>query len=151
MELWLCLCVEFLAAFFLSAATDTQSRHAQINTLDHPADMSFKLTDSPWIRAGIQYNVRVRRLCSSVCLIILANSFSLPRTYGLIPLMALQFAPIRLAVFLRTASWLSYWRRQEVNLTNHSHLVLNWSGAWARMVHELIIEEKTTIFLFLLA
>lgn len=31
----------------------------QINTLSEPADMSFTLTESPWIRAGIQYSVRV--------------------------------------------------------------------------------------------
>ncbi|KAF5357190.1 hypothetical protein D9756_006384 [Leucocoprinus leucothites] len=29
-----------------------------INVLDKPADMSFKLTESPWIRAGRQYSVR---------------------------------------------------------------------------------------------
>ncbi|KAI9066864.1 glycoside hydrolase family 27 protein [Trametes sanguinea] len=31
-----------------------------INTLDEPADMFFNLTESPWIRAGRQYSVRVR-------------------------------------------------------------------------------------------
>lgn len=31
----------------------------QINTLDEPADMFFSLTESPWIRAGRQYSVRV--------------------------------------------------------------------------------------------
>ncbi|KAG0706891.1 glycoside hydrolase family 27 protein [Suillus ampliporus] len=29
-----------------------------INTLSQPADMFFNLTESPWIRAGIQYSVR---------------------------------------------------------------------------------------------
>ncbi|KIL60293.1 glycoside hydrolase family 27 protein [Amanita muscaria Koide BX008] len=29
-----------------------------LNTLDAPADMSFRLTESPWIRAGRQYSVR---------------------------------------------------------------------------------------------
>ncbi|KAL6301847.1 glycoside hydrolase family 27 protein [Sparassis latifolia] len=29
-----------------------------LNTLDEPADMSFSLTESPWIRAGRQYSVR---------------------------------------------------------------------------------------------
>jgi len=29
-----------------------------LNTLDHPADMFFRLTESPWIRAGRQYSVR---------------------------------------------------------------------------------------------
>lgn len=29
-----------------------------LNTLDHPADMFFSLTESPWIRAGRQYTVR---------------------------------------------------------------------------------------------
>ncbi|EPQ52042.1 glycoside hydrolase [Gloeophyllum trabeum ATCC 11539] len=29
-----------------------------LNTLDEPADMTFNLTESAWIRAGIQYNVR---------------------------------------------------------------------------------------------
>ncbi|RDX52658.1 glycoside hydrolase family 27 protein [Lentinus brumalis] len=29
-----------------------------INSLDKPADMSFNLTESPWIRAGRQYSVR---------------------------------------------------------------------------------------------
>ncbi|TFK46796.1 glycoside hydrolase [Heliocybe sulcata] len=29
-----------------------------LNTLDEPTDMFFNLTESPWIRAGIQYNVR---------------------------------------------------------------------------------------------
>lgn len=31
----------------------------QLNVLDHPADMTFSLTESPWIRAGRQYSVRV--------------------------------------------------------------------------------------------
>lgn len=31
----------------------------QINTLDDPADMFFNLTESPWIRSGRQYTVRV--------------------------------------------------------------------------------------------
>ncbi|KAG6860890.1 hypothetical protein C0995_006329 [Termitomyces sp. Mi166 len=30
-----------------------------LNVLDHPADMFFNLTESPWIRAGRQYHVRV--------------------------------------------------------------------------------------------
>jgi len=29
-----------------------------INTLDEPADMTFNLTESPWIRAGREYSVR---------------------------------------------------------------------------------------------
>ncbi|PPQ75266.1 hypothetical protein CVT24_007439 [Panaeolus cyanescens] len=29
-----------------------------LNTLDHPADMFFSLTESPWVRAGRQYAVR---------------------------------------------------------------------------------------------
>ncbi|OCH87607.1 glycoside hydrolase family 27 protein [Obba rivulosa] len=29
-----------------------------INTLDEPQDMTFKLTESPWVRAGRQYSVR---------------------------------------------------------------------------------------------
>jgi len=29
-----------------------------INVLDHPADMFFSLTESPWIRAGRQYHIR---------------------------------------------------------------------------------------------
>jgi len=29
-----------------------------INVFDHPADLSFSLTESPWIRAGRQYRVR---------------------------------------------------------------------------------------------
>ncbi|KAF9547552.1 glycoside hydrolase family 27 protein, partial [Agrocybe pediades] len=29
-----------------------------LNVLDHPADMTFNLTESPWIRAGRQYSVR---------------------------------------------------------------------------------------------
>ncbi|KAF8961765.1 glycoside hydrolase family 27 protein [Flammula alnicola] len=29
-----------------------------INTLDHPADMFFRLVESPWIRAGRQYAIR---------------------------------------------------------------------------------------------
>jgi alpha-galactosidase len=29
-----------------------------LNTLDHPADMTFQLTESPWIRAGRKYHVR---------------------------------------------------------------------------------------------
>ncbi|KAF8634242.1 hypothetical protein AX15_001000 [Amanita polypyramis BW_CC] len=33
-----------------------------LNVLDQPADMLFNLTESPWIRAGRQYSVRVRSL-----------------------------------------------------------------------------------------
>lgn len=36
----------------------------QINDLDEPADMFFSLTESPWIRAGRQYSVRVCHLYS---------------------------------------------------------------------------------------
>jgi len=34
----------------------------QINTDSEPADMNFALIESPWIRAGIQYSVRVGSL-----------------------------------------------------------------------------------------
>lgn len=32
----------------------------QLNTLGEPADLAFNLTESPWLRAGRQYSVRVR-------------------------------------------------------------------------------------------
>ena len=35
------------------------SVHVQLNTLDVPATMTFNLTESPWIRAGRQYHIRV--------------------------------------------------------------------------------------------
>ncbi|KAI6002618.1 glycoside hydrolase family 27 protein, partial [Pisolithus orientalis] len=35
-----------------------ESQNGTINTLDEPATMFFNLTESPWIRAGIQYSVR---------------------------------------------------------------------------------------------
>jgi hypothetical protein len=35
-------------------------RRVQLNVLDEPADMTFNLTESPWIRAGKEYAVRVR-------------------------------------------------------------------------------------------
>jgi alpha-galactosidase len=37
----------------------------QLNTLNEPADMFFNLTESPWIRAGRQYFVRVCRFTVS--------------------------------------------------------------------------------------
>jgi alpha-galactosidase len=33
----------------------------KINSLNHPTDLTFNLTESPWIRAGRQYSVRVSR------------------------------------------------------------------------------------------
>ena len=32
----------------------------QLNTLNEPADLTFNLTESPWLRAGRKYSVRVR-------------------------------------------------------------------------------------------
>lgn len=40
-------------------SSEVLNRVKQINTLDKPATMSFNLTESPWIRAGRQYSVRV--------------------------------------------------------------------------------------------
>jgi alpha-galactosidase len=40
----------------------------QINTLSEPANMFFNLTESPWIRAGIQYSVRVGSPASRITL-----------------------------------------------------------------------------------
>lgn len=61
----------------------------QINSLNYPADLSFNLTESPWIRAGRQYTVRVNH----------SHSFSLvwrltytSRTSGHIPPTALLCA-----------------------------------------------------------
>ncbi|KAF8755534.1 Alpha galactosidase A [Rhizoctonia solani] len=33
-----------------------------LNTLDEPAEMSFNLTESPWIRAGRKYSIRVSQI-----------------------------------------------------------------------------------------
>ena len=40
----------------------------QINTLTEPADMFFSLTESPWIRAGRQYSVRVSPILAALVL-----------------------------------------------------------------------------------
>jgi len=39
----------------------------QLNTQDQPIDMTFKLQESPWIRAGRQYSVRV--CCDAVSIL----------------------------------------------------------------------------------
>ena len=46
--------------------SDILITRTQINTLDEPADMFFSLTESPWIRAGRQYSVRVSLAFASV-------------------------------------------------------------------------------------
>jgi hypothetical protein len=45
---------------------DFSTNTLQINTLSEPANMFFNLTESPWIRAGIQYSVRVGSLTSCI-------------------------------------------------------------------------------------
>jgi len=45
-------------AQFWSGESQNGTVFMLINVLDHPADMSFNLTESPWIRAGRQYSVR---------------------------------------------------------------------------------------------
>jgi len=45
-------------AQYWSGKTQHGSVFMLINVLDHPADMFFSLTESPWIRAGRQYHVR---------------------------------------------------------------------------------------------
>ncbi|KAI0642496.1 glycoside hydrolase family 27 protein [Trametes meyenii] len=45
-------------AQFWSGESQNGTVFMLINTLDHPADLSFSLTESPWIRAGRQYAVR---------------------------------------------------------------------------------------------
>ncbi|OJT03178.1 hypothetical protein TRAPUB_6226 [Trametes pubescens] len=49
-------------AQFWSGESQNGTVFMLINTLDTPADLSFNLTESPWIRAGRQYAVRVRPL-----------------------------------------------------------------------------------------
>ena len=50
-----------------SMASHILITRTQINTLDEPADMFFSLTESPWIRAGRQYSVRVSSASAPVC------------------------------------------------------------------------------------
>ncbi|KAF8634224.1 hypothetical protein AX15_000991 [Amanita polypyramis BW_CC] len=45
-------------AQYWSGQTQNGTVFMLINVLDHPVDMSFNLTESPWIRAGRQYHVR---------------------------------------------------------------------------------------------
>ncbi|KAK2464520.1 hypothetical protein APHAL10511_003499 [Amanita phalloides] len=45
-------------AQYWSGETQDGTVFMLINVLDHPADMFFSLTESPWIRAGRQYHVR---------------------------------------------------------------------------------------------
>ncbi|KAF5371640.1 hypothetical protein D9758_003577 [Tetrapyrgos nigripes] len=45
-------------AQYWSGRTENGTVFMLINTLNKPADMSFNLTESPWIRAGRQYSVR---------------------------------------------------------------------------------------------
>ena len=51
----------FLACSTLTLAVYCRAApRPQLNVLDEPADMTFSLTESPWVRAGRQYSVRVR-------------------------------------------------------------------------------------------
>ena len=47
--------------------------NSQLNTLDEPTDMFFNLTESPWIRAGRQYSVRVSKHKSPSHVLMLTN------------------------------------------------------------------------------
>ena len=46
-------------SFAMHQGTHSDLRR-QLNTLDEPADLTFNLTESPWLRAGRKYSVRVR-------------------------------------------------------------------------------------------
>ena len=50
----------FISFFDMANCGSYHCCTVQLNVLDHPADMFFSLTESPWIRAGRQYSVRVR-------------------------------------------------------------------------------------------
>jgi hypothetical protein len=51
---------------YWSGRTQNGTVFMLLNTLDEPSDMVFNLTESPWIRAGRQYSVRVRVCLTSL-------------------------------------------------------------------------------------
>ncbi|TFY53425.1 hypothetical protein EVJ58_g9460 [Rhodofomes roseus] len=55
-------------AQFWSGQSENGTVFMLLNTLDEPADLTFNLTESPWIKAGRQYSVRVSSLTSLLML-----------------------------------------------------------------------------------
>ena len=116
----------------------------QLNTLDHPADMTFNLTESPWIRAGRQYSVRVGCHLGSFnqtpCL-----SFSLRRIYGHTQTMAPLFEASQHATCLLMELWRFSWRMLATSLQGRNHLVREWIGVRQRMAHVLTENKRTFV------
>jgi len=59
MAQYLCWFVKLSINLLLSVRLMVVFFDDKINSLDHPTDLAFNLTESPWIRAGRQYSVRV--------------------------------------------------------------------------------------------
>lgn len=100
----------------------------QLNTLDEPADMFFRLTESPWIRAGRQYTVRVSFINYAGCPRP-PELLSLSRTFGRIQTTALQFATSQRMLFRRTVLWHCSFKTRVTSRMTCGRPVLCWSGA----------------------
>jgi len=107
----------------------------KINSLDHATDLAFNLTESPWIRAGRQYSVRVSP--SSLSPLPPPTASPTPyinehipkyRTYGRTRTTAPLFATSEYMMSPRMGWWLCCCRMQAMSQRGHTRLVRCWSG-----------------------
>jgi len=118
----------------------------QINDLDDPADMFFSLTESPWIRAGRQYSVRVCHLY----FVLWHFHWQISRTCGLIPTMAPLSATWRYIMCHLMALLLSCSRMPEMSLKGLNPHVRDLNGAWIRMELASMCEHVYSVHSFVL-
>lgn len=112
---------------------------SQLNVLNEPADLFFSLTESPWIRAGRQYAIRVSAAANrwNPSLISVAT-----RIFGVIQTMVRLSETLLYIMSLPMASLRCYSRMPGMSQVERSHLVLGLNGAWAKMADELIMTES---------
>lgn len=116
-----------LVRILFSTCYSNNSNFIQLNTLDEPADMFFKLAESPWIRAGRQYTVRVSFISHAGCPRP-SDLLCLSRTFGRIQTTALQFATSQPTLFRRTVSWHCSFKTLVTSRMACGRPVLCWSG-----------------------
>jgi hypothetical protein len=109
----------------------------QINTMDEPSDLLFFLTESPWIRAGRQYTVRVCDMSSSHHRprLELYPLTRLDRTFGLIRLMELQSNILSRTMYLRMGLLHCYCKMLGTSLMVYviSSFTYSWYCHWLRV------------------
>lgn len=124
----LCLCL-----YASSSWSDTPVlKYAfQLNTLDTPSNLFFNLTESPFIRAGRQYSVRVRPHLMYLALSLKRQQLNdhLHRIYGRTQTTALQSGISQRQMYHPMASLPCYWKMLEMSLQAYSLLAVSGFNA----------------------